>query len=82
MTFCETQEEEAEDIPACRMEARSAYYPEYFPYYTTSRGLRGAGGPEKEPALRIEALTEQHLEGYTFFKTLILQDLRLEGYCA
>ena len=39
-----------------------------------------AGGPEKEPALLIEALTEQRLEGYTFFKTLILQDQRLEGY--
>ena len=45
------------------------------------RGMIAAGWPEKEPALRIEALTEQHLEGYTFFKTLILQDQCLERYC-
>ena len=41
-----------------------------------------AGRPEKEPARLIEALTEQYLDGYTFFKTLILQDQCLEGYCS
>ena len=46
------------------------------------RGMIAAGGPEKEPALRIESLTEQHLEVYTLFNILILKDQRLEGYCS
>ena len=37
------------------------------------RGIIAAGGPEKEPALRIESLTEQRLEGYSYFRILIIQ---------